>query len=115
MGKPKLVDAAPAAMPRKRGPGGPRVTVRAHYGALPSMAGRDGRRVGKPAWMASLLAPALGSQVPGTKKSLRWSVRKAHFVTTKGASFGAPSPLKRGDQPKAKTRVAARGREAVAV
>jgi hypothetical protein len=39
-GNPK-VDAAPAAVPRKHGPGGPWVTVRAHYGALPSMAGRD--------------------------------------------------------------------------
>jgi hypothetical protein len=43
--------------------------------------------------MASLLAPALGSQVPGSKKSLRRSVRKALFYY-QGASFGAPSPLK---------------------
>ncbi len=34
-------DAAPAALPRKQGLGRPGVIVRAHYGALPSMAGRD--------------------------------------------------------------------------
>jgi hypothetical protein len=34
-GNPNRSDAAPAAMPRKRGPGGPWVTARAHYGALP--------------------------------------------------------------------------------
>src|SRR5882757_11232267 len=39
-GNPNRSDAAPAAMPRKHGPGGPWVAVRAHYGALPSMAGR---------------------------------------------------------------------------
>jgi hypothetical protein len=50
--------------------------------------------------MASLLAPALGSQAPRTKKSPRWSVRKA-LLYYQGASFGAPSPLKRGDQLKA--------------
>src|SRR3954470_18941629 len=58
-GNPK-VDAAPAAVPRKHGPGGPWVTVRAHYGALPSMAGRDRRRVGEslPGWRASVRACA---------------------------------------------------------
>jgi hypothetical protein len=35
-----MVDAAPAAVPRKHRLGGPWVTDRAHYGALPSMAGR---------------------------------------------------------------------------
>ena len=34
-GNPSRPDAAPAATPRKRGLGGPWVTVRAHYGALP--------------------------------------------------------------------------------
>ena len=41
-GQPGLVDAVPAAVFRKRRLGRPGVTVRAHYGALPSMAGRDG-------------------------------------------------------------------------
>src|SRR3954468_19724071 len=44
--------------------------------------------------MASLLAPALGSQVPGTKKSPRWSVRKAHFVTTKARRSALHLPSK---------------------
>jgi hypothetical protein len=35
------------------------------------------------------------------QKSLRWSVRKALLFTTQGALFGAPSPLKKGDQLKA--------------
>jgi hypothetical protein len=91
-----MVDAAPAAVPRKHGPGGPWVTVRAHYGALPSVAGRDRRRVGEslPGWRAcSRLRPE--EPVPGSKKSLRRSVRKALFYY-QGASFGAPSPLKKG-------------------
>ena len=40
-GNPSRSDAAPAAVFRTHGIGGPWVTVRAHYGALPSMAGRD--------------------------------------------------------------------------
>ena len=98
------------------GLGRPWGAVRAHYGALPSMAGRDRRRVGKPAWMASLLAPAPGSPVPGTRKSPRWSVgrrfrglwfpairRSCCGTTNQGASFGAPPPLTSGwDQSKAR-------------
>jgi hypothetical protein len=68
----------------------------------------------KPAWMASLLAPALGSQVPRSRKSPRWSVRKALFYY-QGASFGAPSPLKKGRSTESPTRAAAREREAMAV
>src|SRR4051794_4037302 len=95
MGKPGLVDAAPAAMPRKRGPGGPRVTVRAHYGALPSLAGRDRRRVGEslPGWRAcSRLRPE--EPVPGTKKSLRWSVRKALLLLPRRVVRRSISPQK---------------------
>src|SRR3954454_16729836 len=91
MGKPKLVDAAPAAVPRKHGPGGPWVTVRAHYGALPSVAGRDRRRVGEslPGWRA---CSRLRSEepVPGTKA--------LHL------------PSKRGDQLKAQLARGARTR-----
>src|SRR3954466_13104931 len=49
-----MVDAAPAAAFRKRRPGGPWVAVRAHYGALPSVAGRGRRRAGEslPGWRA---------------------------------------------------------------
>jgi hypothetical protein len=35
------VDAAPVDVPRKHGLGRPWGAVRAHYGALPSVAGRD--------------------------------------------------------------------------
>src|SRR5882757_6526965 len=56
----------------------------------------------KPAWMASLLAPAPGSPVPGTKKSPRWSVRKALFFTTKARLSALHLPSKsKGDQLKA--------------
>src|ERR1700709_2047209 len=58
-GNPK-VDAAPAAMPRKRGPGGPWVTVRAHYEALP-LSGLDETGEGwgnLPGWRASVRACA---------------------------------------------------------
>src|SRR6185295_8295122 len=91
-----MVDAAPAAVFRKRRLGGPWVTVRAHYGALPSVAGRDRRRVGE-SLPGCELARGLRPEepVPGSKKSLRWSVRKALFYY-QGASFGAPSPLKKG-------------------
>src|SRR3954449_13502901 len=54
-GQPGSVDAAPAAMPRKHGLGGPWVTVRPHYGGLPSVAGRDRRKAGESlrGWRAS--------------------------------------------------------------
>ena len=93
-------DAAPAAMPRKRGPGGPWVTVRAHYGALPSMAGRDRRRVGEslPGWRAcSRLRPEVR---PQGQKSLRWSVRKALLLPRRVVRRSI-SPQGRGDQLKA--------------
>src|SRR5947209_9544415 len=54
----------------------------------------------KPAWMASLLAPALGSQVPGSKKSPRWSVRKALLLLPRRVFRRSISP-QRGDQLKA--------------
>src|SRR3954452_24543330 len=94
MGKPKLVDAAPAAMPRKRGPGGPWVTVRAHYGALPSVAGRDRRRVGEslPGWRAcSRLRSEVRSQ---GRRSRCDGASERRCLYYQGASFGAPSPLK---------------------
>jgi hypothetical protein len=64
-GNPK-VDAAPAAVPRKHGPGGPWVTVRAHYGALPSMAGRGRTRGGRKPARAKAKASA-GSRKHGPK------------------------------------------------
>src|SRR3981081_4293671 len=114
MGKPKLVDAAPAAVPRKHGLGGPWVTVRAQYGALPSVAGRDRRRVGEslPGWRAcSRLRPEERSQgrrsrrggtLRGVAVCLCFSaIREISRGRYQGAPFGVPSPLKRGDQLKA--------------
>ena len=91
-----MVDAAPAAVFRKRRPGGPWVTVRAHYGALPSVAGRDRRRVGEslPGWRAcSRLRPEDRSQ---GRRSRCDGASERRFLYYQGASFGAPSPLKKG-------------------
>src|SRR3981081_1262026 len=101
MGKPKLVDAAPAAMPRKRGPGGPWVTVRAQYGALPSVAGRDRRRVGEslPGWRAcSRLRSEVRSQ---GRRSRRDGASEGRIFTTKARRSALHLPSKRGDQLKA--------------
>src|SRR4051794_31808341 len=107
-GQPGSVDAAPAAMPRKHGLGGPWVTVRAHYGALPSLAGRDRRRVGEslPGWRVFKLAPAPGRTVPRTKKPPLAGRREAFpwplfsgdpgdkpRLYYQGAPFGVPPPL----------------------
>jgi hypothetical protein len=45
--------------------------------------------------------PRSEEPVPGTKKSPRWSVRKALFVTTKARLSALHLPSKRGDQLKA--------------
>jgi hypothetical protein len=114
--------AAPAAMPRKHGLGGPWVTVRAHYGALPSVAGRGRRRAGEspPGWRAKARACA-GRTVPGSRKSPRRSAaRRCRVLLFPGdpgnkprlvdyAPFGAPSPLiSRRENRRAPTRAAAR-------
>src|ERR1700712_509162 len=91
-----MVDAAPAAMPRKRGPGGPWVTVRAHYGALPSVAGRDRRRVGEslPGWRAcSRLRSEVRSQ---GRRSRRDGASERRFFTTKARLSALHLPSKRG-------------------
>src|SRR5437868_15191980 len=85
--------------------GGPWVTVRAHYGALPSVAGRVPAKGGETCPDGERkLAPVPGSQVPGSKKSpqverrealpcasvSRRSGRQAAACYT--APFGAPPP-----------------------
>jgi len=90
------VDAAPADVPRKHGLGGPWVTVRAHYEALPSVAGRDRRRVGEslPGWRAcSRLRSEVRSQ---GRRSRCDGASERRFCYYQGASIGAPSPLKKG-------------------
>ncbi len=70
-------DAAPAAVPRKHGLGRPGVTVRLHYGSLPSMAGRgldEGGRQSAGEVILIVLAPEARS--PG-QKSPRMERRKA--------------------------------------
>ena len=76
-------DAAPAAVPRKHGLGRPGVAVRAHYGALPSRAGRGldegGRKsAGSGGVIPIVLAPEARS--PG-QKSPRMERRKATRVS----------------------------------
>src|SRR3954454_22696995 len=129
MGKPKLVDAAPAAVPRKHGPGGPWVTVRAHYGALPSLAGRDRRRVGEslPGWRAcSRLRPEERSQ---GRRSRRWRDAGRRFrglcfpairETSRGSTtkvrlsaFRLPSLLGRGEKDKSPPRAPRAGARAL--
>src|SRR3954453_21057662 len=101
-----MVDAAPAAVFRKRRPGGPWVIVRAQYGALPSVAGRDRRRVGEslPGWRAcSRLRPEERSQgrrsrrggtLRGVAVCLCFSaIREISRGCYQGAPFGVPSPL----------------------
>src|SRR5882757_9052550 len=70
-GNPSRSDAAPAAVVRTHGIGGPWVIVRAHYGALPSMAGRDWSERAKAFGIMAQASPRAGSTVPGTKKSPR--------------------------------------------
>src|SRR4051794_26191033 len=103
MGKPGLVDAAPAAMPRKRGPGGPWVAVRAHYGALPSMAGREWVKGGEPAWISELVSRLLPEARPQGRRSRCDGASERRFCFYQGASFGAPSPLKTGRKTKSPT------------
>jgi hypothetical protein len=55
-----------------------------------------------------------GSTVPGTKKSLRWSVRKALLLLSRRVVRRSISPQK-GRSTKSPTRAAARGRERLAV
>jgi hypothetical protein len=91
-----MVDAAPAAVFRKRRPGGPWVIVRAHYGALPSMAGREWVKGGETCLdqRACLrLRPEARSQ---GRRSRRGGASERRFLYYQGASFGAPSPLKKG-------------------
>ena len=106
MGKPKLVDAAPAAVFRKRRLGGPWVTVRAHYGALPSVAGRGWSERAKALGIMAKASPRPGSTVPGTKKSPQVERRtgvavcvfpRKHAAACYTAPFGAPLPLTKGE------------------
>ena len=68
-------DAAPAAVSRTHRLGRPGVSVRAHYGALPSMAGRgQARAAGKPAVLkvGESLPPRPRKYAPLRQKSPRW-------------------------------------------
>src|SRR5438270_10643212 len=84
-------------MPRKRGPGGPWVAVRAHYGALPSMAGREWVKGGETCLdQRAGLAPAAGSTAPGTKKSPRRDAeRRCRVPLILGNPGIKPRPLPR--------------------
>jgi hypothetical protein len=63
-------DAAPADVARTHGLGRPGVTVRAYYGALPSMAGRGHGKAGE-----SPLELCPGSTVPRTQTP-RWRAHR---------------------------------------
>ena len=97
-------DAAPAAVPRKHRLGRLRVAVRAHYGALPSMAGRGLVKAGEsPLGSFSVLGrsdrkPAPGSTAPRTEKprgapegARAFALESAARKTTVAPS-GAPLP-----------------------
>jgi hypothetical protein len=103
--------AAPARMPRKHSSGRPRVAVRAHYGALPSMAGRARTRGGESCLAREGEEPSVQwpEERPRGQKSPRWSAGRrdapiarcvprltARIVT---APFGAPLPSLRGATP----------------
>src|SRR5437868_15422633 len=64
-------------MPRKHGLGGPWVTVRAHYGALPSVAGRGWSERAKALGIMAKASPRPGRTVPGSKKSPQVERREA--------------------------------------
>ena len=123
-------DAAPAGVGRTypRALGRPGVTVRAHYGALPSMAGRGRTKGGeiRPGRAAGL--PPIPEVRSSRQKSPRWSAgrrfRGLWFPVfrgpccgpyNQGAPFGAPPPLVGlRDGTTAKLgRSASRGRETV--
>src|SRR5205085_8097152 len=117
-----------AAMPRKHGLGGPWVTVRAHYGALPSMAGRVPAKGGETCPDGERCSRRCPEEpVPGSKKTPRRSAgRRCRVLLSPGdpgdkprrcycAPFGAPPPLILGRQTKSPTRAAARGRRRLAV
>src|SRR5258708_1218473 len=83
-------------MPRKRGPGGPWVIVRAQYGALPSMAGRDWSERAKAFGIMAQASPRAGSTVPGTKKSPRRDAeRRCRVPLFLGNPGNKPRPLPR--------------------
>jgi hypothetical protein len=83
-------------MPRKRGPGGPWVIVRAHYGALPLMAGRDWSERAKAFGIMAQASPRAGSTVPGSKKSPRRDAeRRCRVPLFLGNPGNKPRPLPR--------------------
>ncbi|HXO67475.1 MAG TPA: hypothetical protein VN838_00810, partial [Bradyrhizobium sp.] len=55
----------------------------------------------KPAWMASFGSRLCRKLGPRDEEIAAMERPKGAFVTTKARRFGAPSPLKRGDQLKA--------------
>src|SRR3954451_18415860 len=76
--------------------GGPWVTVRAHYGALPSMAGRGQAKGGrKPGWMRAVrLVSWPGRTAPRSKKSPRWSAeRRCRVPLFPGDPGNTPRPV----------------------
>src|SRR5437868_8028680 len=114
-------------MPRKHGLGGPWVTVRAHYGALPSVAGRGWSERAKALGIMAKASPRPGRTVPGTKKSPQVERREAlpcalfpgdpgtrpRPVTVRLSALRFPS--QKGRQTKSSPRAAARERARLAV
>ena len=90
------VDAAPAAVVCTHRPGRPWVTVRAHYGALPSMAGRGWSERAKAFGIMAQASPRAGSTAPGTKKSPRRDAeRRCRVPLFPGNPGNKPRPLPR--------------------
>jgi hypothetical protein len=125
--------AAPADVPRKHALGRPRVAVRAHYGALPSMAGRARARGGEtcPAregeessaqWPEARLRGQKSPQIARTRgpggaprRRARRSQDAPHAspgVTMLKRHLGAPLPSSREEQRKETGRTSAGQNEA---
>src|SRR3954462_11018428 len=96
MGKPGLVDAAPAAVFRKRRLGGPWVAVRAHYGRCLQWLDGTGEGWAK-ACLDGELARACARKLGPSDRNRCDGASERRFCYYQGASIGAPSRLEEGE------------------
>src|SRR3954462_11455270 len=101
MGKPGLVDAAPAAVFRKRRLGGPWVAVRAHYGRCLQWLDGPGEGWAKACLDGELARACARKNGPRVEEVAAMERPKGAFCTTKARLSALHLPSKRGDQLKA--------------